>query len=44
LRELAWQAGEKKWPGLVARPFFGWALLAMVVVFGIVRNLPGSRF
>jgi hypothetical protein len=43
LRELAWQTCGKKWPGLVTRPFFGWALLALVIVFGIVRNLPGFR-
>ena len=41
MRELARQAAGKKWPGLVPRPFFGWALLAIVVLFGIVRNLPG---
>ena len=43
LRELAWQAGGRKWPGLVTRPFFGWALLAILAVFSIVRNLPGFR-
>lgn len=40
LRELAWQAGGKKWPGVVTRPFFGWALVAVLVLFGIARNLP----
>jgi hypothetical protein len=43
LRELAWQACGKKWPGLVMRPFFRWALLVVLVLFGIVRNLPGFR-
>ena len=41
LRELVWQFFGKKWPGLVTRPFFGWALAVIAVVFGIVRNLPG---
>jgi hypothetical protein len=41
LRELAWQTGGKKWPGLVTRPWFGWTLTVIVVLFGIVRNLPG---
>ena len=40
-RELAWQLRGQKWPGLITRPFFAWALLALVLVFGIVRNLPG---
>ena len=43
LRELVWQAAGKKWPGLVTRPVFGWALAVITVVFGIVRNLPGFR-
>jgi len=41
LRELAWQLRGKKWPGLVTRPSFAWALAAIVVLFGIARNLPG---
>lgn len=41
LRELAWQAGGKKWPGLVIRPWIGWTLAVIVILFGIVRNLPG---
>ncbi len=41
LRELAWQVSGKKWPGLVTRPIFGWALAAILVLFGIARNLPG---
>jgi hypothetical protein len=41
LRELVWQVLGKRWPGLLTRPFFGWALAVIAVVFGIVRNLPG---
>jgi hypothetical protein len=41
LREWVRQVYGIKWPGLVTRPFWGWALAAIVVVFGIVRNLPG---
>jgi hypothetical protein len=41
LREFARQFLGKDWPGLVTRPGCAWALLAILVVFGIVRNLPG---
>jgi hypothetical protein len=41
LREFAWQAGGKKWAGLVTRPWIGWTLAVIVILFGIVRNLPG---
>jgi hypothetical protein len=41
LRELVWQFYGVRWPGLVTRPAFGWALLAIALLFGIVRNLPG---
>jgi hypothetical protein len=41
LREWVRQVYGIKWPGLVTRPVLGWALAAIVVVFGIVRNLPG---
>ena len=41
LREAVWQVTGIKWPGLVTRPFFGWALLVILVLFGIVRNLQG---
>jgi len=41
LLELACQVSGKKWPGLVTRPIFGWVLVAVAVLFGIVRNLPG---
>lgn len=43
LRELVWQVFGKKWPGLVTRPCFAWALGVILVLFGIVRNLPGFR-
>ena len=41
LREMVRQVFGKKWPGLVTRPFFGWALVVILVLFGIVRNLSG---
>jgi hypothetical protein len=41
LREWVWQFYGKRWPGLVTRPVFGWVFLAVVLLFGIVRNLPG---
>jgi hypothetical protein len=41
LREMAWQFFGKRWPGVVTRPLFGWALVAILVLFGIVRNVPG---
>ena len=41
LRELVWQFGGVRWPGLVTRPVFAWALAAILILFGIVRNLPG---
>jgi hypothetical protein len=41
LREIVWQCYGRRWPGLVTRPLFGWALVAVLVLFGIVRNLPG---
>ncbi|MGD0411569.1 MAG: DUF2752 domain-containing protein [Verrucomicrobiota bacterium] len=44
LREGVWQVYGKKWPGLVTRPCFGWALVVILVLFGIVRNLPGFHF
>jgi hypothetical protein len=41
LREWVRQVHGKKWPGVVTRPVFGWALVAILVLFGIFRNLPG---
>jgi hypothetical protein len=41
LREVVWQFSGRRWPGLVTRPIFGWALMAAMLLFGIVRNLPG---
>lgn len=48
---LAWQArnflGKKPAPAHVnvfARPVVGWSLVALVVVFSIVRNLPFAPF
>jgi hypothetical protein len=47
----AWVAGKYAWrrlnhiePGLVIRAFWLWLLLAITVVFGIWRNLPGNPF
>jgi hypothetical protein len=42
-RELIWLTTGKRLPGIVTRPIFGWALLAGLIVFGIMRNLPISR-
>jgi hypothetical protein len=42
-RELIWLATGKRLPGIVTRPIFGWALIAGLVVFGILRNVPVSR-
>lgn len=39
-RELIWFATGRRLPAVVTRPVFGWALVAGLVVFGIVRNLP----
>jgi hypothetical protein len=41
LRELVLQVFGKRWPGLVTRPSFGFALAVIAVLFGILRNLPG---
>ena len=30
--------------GFNARPIWGWALLGLIVAFGILRNLPGEPF
>jgi hypothetical protein len=43
MRELIWLATGKRLPGIVTRPFFGWALVAGLIIFGIVRNVPISR-
>jgi len=42
-REMIWLTTGKKLPGIVTRPIFGWALLAGLVIFGILRNVPISR-
>jgi hypothetical protein len=40
LREaVLWTTG-RQWPGIVTRPIFGWALVAGLVVFGVLRNVP----
>jgi hypothetical protein len=43
LRELVWQFYGVRWPGVVTRPAFGWAVAAILLLFGIVRNLPGFQ-
>jgi hypothetical protein len=42
-REMIWLVTGKRLPGIVTRPIFGWILVAALVVFGIVRNLPVFR-
>jgi hypothetical protein len=42
-RELVWLATGKRPPGIVTRPIFGWALVAGLVIFGILRNVPMAR-
>ena len=42
-RELIWLTTGRRLPGLVTRPIFGWALVAGLVIFGILRNVPFSR-
>lgn len=39
-RELIWVITGKRLPGIVTNPVFGWVLLAGLVVFGILRNVP----
>jgi hypothetical protein len=40
LREIVWALTGRQWPGLVLRPVYGWLLVAALVSFGILRNLP----
>ena len=42
-RELIWLAAGKRLPGIVTRPIFGWALVAGLLIFGILRNVPIVR-
>jgi hypothetical protein len=42
-RELIWLATGKRLPGIVTRPIFGWTLVAGLVIFGILRNVPIAR-
>jgi hypothetical protein len=42
-RELIWLTTGRRLPGIVTRPIFGWALLAGLIIFGILRNVPISR-
>jgi hypothetical protein len=43
VRELVRLTTGRRLPGVVTRPIFGWALLAGLVIFGILRNVPISR-
>jgi hypothetical protein len=43
IRELIRLTTGRRLPGIVTRPIFGWALLAGLVLFGILRNVPISR-
>jgi len=42
-RELIWLKTGRRLPGVVTNPIFGWVLLAGLIVFGILRNIPVSR-
>jgi hypothetical protein len=43
VREAIWLATGARPPGIITRPFFGWLLLAGMVAFGVLRNLPALR-
>jgi len=43
LREFIWLATGRRLPGIVTRPLFGWLLVAALVAFGILRNVPALR-
>ncbi len=40
LREAVRFLTGRQWPGLVTRPLFGWVLVAAMILFGILRNVP----
>src|SRR5579862_5744370 len=37
IRELIWFTTGRRLPGVVTRPVFGWVLLAVLIIFGILR-------
>lgn len=43
VREAIWLATGRRLPGIITRPWFGWLLVAGMVVFGVARNLPAFR-
>jgi hypothetical protein len=43
VRQLFYLTLGWRLPGLVTRPIFGWALIAVMVVFGVLRNLPAFK-
>ena len=40
LREAVRALTGRQWPGLVTRPLFGWLLVGVLLLFGILRNVP----
>jgi len=43
VRELIRLATGWELPGIVTRPIFGWVLVAALILFGILRNVPLAR-
>lgn len=43
IREVVRLTTGRKWPGIVTRPIFGWAVVGALVVFGVLRNVPLAR-
>ncbi len=43
LRELIWLGTGRRLPGIVTRPIFGWILIAVMIAFGVLRNVPALR-
>jgi hypothetical protein len=41
-REVIWLVNGKRLPGVVTRPSFAWALVAGLIIFGVLRNV--SKF
>ena len=40
LRWVVWQLTGKQWPAVVAHRWWPWIFIAVLLVFGIARNLP----
>jgi hypothetical protein len=43
LREMIWLATGRRLPGIVTKPLLGWILVAALVAFGVLRNVPAFR-